>query len=91
MTINNLGDAIDTIFSHNSIVAIHYDNKAYYEQLWRGMAWDMPEQFKLCTHWSIHGFIAESIDRSDTINIVVEDDLLRFNDDCLVVNPTKIE
>ena len=45
----------------------------------------MPEQFKLCTHWSIHGFVAESIDKSDTINIVVEDNLLRFNDNDMVL------
>ena len=64
-----LKNAIDRIFSHNSIIAIWEDNGNYDTLLWKGMAWDLPNEYYRCRKWIIFGTVPESIDNADTINI----------------------
>lgn len=69
-----LVDAIDNIFSHNEIVAIwkkidEYDGT----NVWEGMAWNLPEQYKGVEKWRIFGLIPESILKADVINIKILD------------------
>lgn len=69
----SIHDAIDTIFSHNEIIAIWktgVDHSSYL--LWRGEAWRLPDEYMDVTEWKIFGTIAESIYTSDTINIAIK-------------------
>ena len=68
-------DLIDTIISHNEIVAIWERRKSkegrYSVLLWRGMAWDIPEEYLDRTFLKIFGTVPESIAEADTVNISV--------------------
>ena len=69
-------DIIDTIISHNEIVALWYEEPTedvkYDKQVWRGMAWDIPNVYKECKFIKIFGTVPESIVEADTINIRIE-------------------
>ncbi len=70
-----VGDMVDKFFSHNNVIALWYDDpvdKHYSNMLWRGMAWDIPENYKSLPFVKFMGIVAESIDKSDTLNIKVE-------------------
>lgn len=74
--VRKAGDLIDVIFSHNSIIALHEERseeegRPMYEA-WRGMAHELPEQYKQRKFLRIFGSIPDSITRADTINILVE-------------------
>ena len=63
-------EAIDTIFSHNSVVGIWKDcNDHESELVWSGMAHQIPEEYLNEVDWRIFGTVAESIADSDRINI----------------------
>ena len=68
-------DLIDTIISHNEIVAIWERRKnkegRYHALLWKGMAWDIPEEYLERTFLKIFGTVPESITEADTVNISV--------------------
>ena len=68
-------DLIDTIISHNEIVAIWERRKnkegRYHALLWKGMAWDIPEEYLDRTFLKIFGIVPESIAEADTVNISV--------------------
>ena len=68
-------DLIDTIISHNEIVGIWERRKSkegrYSVLLWRGMAWDIPEEYLDRTFLNIFGIVPESITEADTVNISV--------------------
>ena len=68
-------DLIDTIISHNEIVAIWERRKnkegRYHVLLWKGMAWDIPKEYLDRTFLKIFGTIPEKISLSDTVNIAV--------------------
>ena len=68
-------DIVDNIISHNEIVAIwcvDIDENLYHRCLWRGMAWQIPEEYGNMTFSKIFGCIPESIMQADTINIEVK-------------------
>lgn len=69
-------DIIDTIISHNEIVALWVEEQTedvrYDKQIWRGMAWDVPKVYKECKFIKIFGTVPESIVEADTINIRIE-------------------
>jgi hypothetical protein len=69
-------DIIDTIISHNEIVALCVEEETedvrYDKQIWRGMAWDIPNSYKGCRFVKMFGTVPESIAESDTINIRIE-------------------
>lgn len=70
----SIRNAIDTIFSHNEIIAIWKTGvDHYYYLLWRGEAWRIPDKYKNVTEWKIFGTVAESIYTSDTINIAISE------------------
>ena len=72
-----LHETVDKFFSHNEIVALWKEEKdeiSYHKLLWRGMAWDIPKEYKTCKFVKIFGTIPESITEADTINIEVEND-----------------
>ena len=66
---------IDTIISHNEIVGIWERRKnkegGYHALLWKGMAWDIPEEYLDRTFLKIFGTVPESITEVDTVNIAV--------------------
>lgn len=68
-------DLIDTIISHNEIVGIWERRKnkegRYHALLWKGMAWDIPEEYLDRTFLKIFGTVPESITEADTVNIAV--------------------
>ena len=69
--------AIDNMFSHNSIVCLWYqypkDEKGEYRKLYeRTMAWDIPEEFLDCRINKVLGLVSESITKSDTINLLIQ-------------------
>lgn len=68
-------DLIDTIISHNEIVGIWERRKnkegRYHALLWKGMAWDIPEEYLDRTFLKIFGIVPESITEADTVNIAV--------------------
>ena len=68
-------DLIDTIISHNEIVAIWERRKnkegGYHALLWKGMAWDIPEEYLDRTFLKIFGTVPESITEADNVNILV--------------------
>lgn len=69
-------DIIDTIISHNEIVALWVEEQTedvrYDKQIWRGMAWDIPNVYKECKFIKIFGTVPESIVEADAINIRIE-------------------
>lgn len=72
-----LHETVDKFFSHNEVVALWKEEKgeiSYHKLLWRGMAWDIPKEYKTCKFVKIFGTIPESITEADTINIEVEND-----------------
>ena len=68
-------DLKDTIISHNEIVGIWERRKnkegRYHALLWKGMAWDIPEEYLDRTFLNIFGIVPESITEADTVNISV--------------------
>ena len=67
-----LGEAIDSIFSHNEIIAlweIDKLDKNYSNRIWKGMAWDIPDKYRDCKNWRIFGAIPDSIFDADILNI----------------------
>ncbi len=68
-----VGDMIDKWFSHNETVAIWHDKKGEncHYLLWKGMGWDIPNEFKELSFIKFFGTIPESIMDADTINIEV--------------------
>lgn len=68
-------DLIDTIISHNEIVGIWERRKnkegRYHALLWKGMAWDIPEEYLDRTFLKIFGIVPGSITEADTVNIAV--------------------
>ena len=66
---------IDTIIGHNEIVGIWERQKNKYGSysilLWRGMAWDIPEEYLGRTFLKIFGIAPEKIGEADTVNIEV--------------------
>ena len=70
-----VGDMVDKFFSHNTIIALWYENptdKRYSDMLWCDMAWNIPENYKSLPFVKFMGIVAESIDKSDTLNIKVK-------------------
>lgn len=69
-----VGDLPDRIFSHNSIIALWVEipKEHYSQRLWRGMAWNIPEEYKELQFKRIFGSVPENIYEGDTINILVE-------------------
>lgn len=70
-----VGDMVDKFFSHNTVIALWYDDptdKRCSHLLWHGMAWDIPEKHMSLPFVKFMGIVAESIDKSDTLNIKVE-------------------
>lgn len=69
-------DIIDTIISHNEIVALwvkeETEDVRYDKRIWRGMAWEIPKQYMGCKFVKIFGTVPESIVEADTINIRIE-------------------
>lgn len=69
-----LVDAIDNVFSHNEVLSIWMKVDEHDSTLmWGGMAWDLPEQYKLVDKWRIFGLIPDSIMYADAINIRILD------------------
>ena len=70
-----VGNLIDIIIGHNEIVGIWEQIKdkegRYHILLWRGMAWDIPEEYLDRTFLKIFGTISEKTSESDTVNIAV--------------------
>ena len=68
-------DLKDTIISHNEVVGIWERRKnkegRYHALLWKGMAWDIPEEYLDRTFLKIFGTVPESIAEADTVNISV--------------------
>lgn len=68
-----VGNIIDTIISHNAVVAIWVDEDNHTsKRLWQGMGWAIPQEYKKLTFKRIFGAVPESIYEADTINILVE-------------------
>ncbi|MBP3342290.1 MAG: hypothetical protein J6K99_07170 [Peptococcaceae bacterium] len=67
-------DAIGNIFSHNEIIAIWEKEDEHHDVIvWRGMAWQLPDEYKNIEKWQIVGVIADKITESDQINININD------------------
>ncbi|HJI48776.1 MAG TPA: hypothetical protein OIL97_04410 [Oscillospiraceae bacterium] len=68
-------DLIDTIICHNEIIGIWERRKnkegRYSVLLWRGMAWDIPEEYLDRTFLKIFGTVPKSITEADTVNIAI--------------------
>lgn len=66
---------IDRVIGHNEIVAIWERRKnkegRYHILLWRGMAWNIPEEYLNRTFLKIFGTVPESISNADSVNIAV--------------------
>ncbi len=74
--VRDVSGLIDVIFSHNSIIALYEEHpeeegRPMYE-VWRGMAHELPKQYKQRKFVRIFGSIPQSIVCADTINILVE-------------------
>lgn len=70
-----LGNAVDVLFSHNEIVALWHEQgeeRGIKYLLWRGMAWDIPKQYKTMPVVRFFGTIPQNFSESDTINIIIE-------------------
>lgn len=67
-----LSEAIDTIFSHNEIIAVwERVNEREHKMKWRGMGWELPDKYKNIKDWKVFGVVPETINEADTINIKV--------------------
>lgn len=68
-------DLIDKVIGHNEIVAIWERRKGkegrYSVLLWRGMAWEIPDEYLARTFLKIFGTVPYSITEADTVNIAV--------------------
>ena len=68
-------DIIGPIISHNEIVSIwevvYEEANSYHQQLWHGMAHQIPKEYLIRPFSRIFGTIPESISKADTINIEV--------------------
>lgn len=68
-------DLIDTIIGHNEVVGIWERRKGeegrYHVLLWRGMAWDISEEYLNRTFLKIFGIMPESMSTADTVNIAI--------------------
>ena len=65
-------EAIDTIFSHNEVVAIWEESPNDHridELKWHGMAHKIPHEYLVKENWRIFGVITDEIRESDRINI----------------------
>lgn len=70
-----VGDMVDKFFSHNTIIALWYEDptdRHYSDMLWRGMAWNIPENYKSLPFVKFMGIVAETVYESDTLNIKIE-------------------
>lgn len=70
-----VGGAVDVLFSHNEIVALWHEQgeeRGTKYLLWRGMAWDIPKQYKTMPVIRFFGTIPQRFSESDTINIIIE-------------------
>ena len=65
-------DIIDTIISHNSIVSLYVDIGHKSKQVWHGMAHRLPEEYLNREFVKIFGAIADGINTSDTIRIMIK-------------------
>lgn len=73
MGINKIIQLVDTVISHNEIIAIWcVETKQTSKLLWRGQAWKMPDEYKGLRFVRIFGAIPEKITEADTINILAE-------------------
>ena len=67
-------DAVDAIFSHNEMIAIwEKEDKHHNVLVWRGMAWQLPEEYENVDRWQIVGVMADKITESDQLNININD------------------
>ena len=70
-----VGDMIDKFFSHNTRIALWYEDptdRHYSNMLWRGMAWNIPKNYKALTFVKFMGIVADNISESDILNIKIE-------------------
>jgi hypothetical protein len=73
-------DLIDTLISHNDIIALWGENDPWGEDedknhsylLWKGMGWNIPNNLSNLEVIRIVGTIPESITEADTINILIK-------------------
>lgn len=86
-------DLIDTIISHNEIVGIWERRKdkeeRYHILLWKGMAWDIPEEYLDRTFLNIFGIVPESITEADTVNISVMPILKSIEEDEQIIKESE--
>lgn len=69
--------AIDTMFSHNEIIALWYESKTDdrgYRLIYRGEAWATPDEYLCLEMIKFFGCIPEHIYEADVINILVSVD-----------------
>lgn len=69
-----VGELPDNLFSYNELIALWYDkpcDKYGSYLLWRGMAWDIPDEYRDLHLIKIKGIMPEHIDEADTINLLV--------------------
>ena len=69
-----VGEAVDKLFSHNEVVALWYDkpsDKNHSYLLWRGMAHQIPKEYKENRILKFKGIIPERFSESDTINLLI--------------------
>ena len=67
-----VNDIIDTIISHNSTVSLYVDIGHSSKEVWHGMAHRLPEKYLNREFVRIFGAIADGIDTSDTIRILIK-------------------
>ena len=86
-------DLIDAIISHNEIVGIWERRKdkegRYHILLWKGMAWDIPEEYLDRTFLNIFGIVPESITEVDTVNISVMPILKSIEEDEQIIKESE--
>ena len=69
-----VGEAIDTLFSHNEIISLWYNmpnDKDHSFLLWKGEAWNLPEKYKEQRVIKFKGIIPETISEADTLNMLI--------------------
>ena len=67
--------SIDCLYSHNEIVALWYQpisDIRSYKMFYYGMAWAIPDRYHDMEIIKIFGCIPESIDKADTINLLID-------------------
>lgn len=67
-----VSDIIDTIISHNSTVSLYVDIGHSSREVWHGMAHRLPEEYLNREFVRIFGAIADGINTSDTIRILIK-------------------